>query len=91
MAKNTEKITKSLGEFESVIDVYQRNGYKVKTKNDKEALLVKKTVKKKWRTFNSFILLLPKLVLMCCTLFLIIPLYNYLHSKHEKVTVKLIG
>lgn len=85
----TKKVTKTLAEFESVIDVYQRNGFKIKSKTDNEAVLVKKTRTKKWRTFNSFILLLPKLVLMCCTLFTIIPLYNALHTKKEFVTVTL--
>lgn len=42
----------TLGEYESIIDVYERNGYKVKSKTDKETILFKKTRTKNGELLN---------------------------------------
>ena len=89
MAKVTNKVAKTLGEYESIIDVYERNGFKVKSKTDKETILFKKTRTKKWRTFKPSSLALFKFVIVCCTAFTIIFIYNALHTKKEKVIVTL--
>ncbi len=87
--KQSKKMTKTLAEFESVIDVYERNGFKVQSKTNNEAKLMKKTRTKKWKTFNKSSLIIPKLVVMCCTLFTIVFIYNALHTKKEMIVVTL--
>lgn len=86
---SSTKVTKSLAEFESVIDVYERNGFKVKSKTETEAVLLKKTRTKKWHMFKPAGWILFKLVVSFCTLFVVPILYNVLHTKKETVTVKL--
>ncbi len=86
---SSTKVTKSLAEFESVVDVYERNGYKVKSKTENEATLQKKTRTKKWHMFKPASLVLFKLVVSFCTLFVVPILYNVLHTKKETVVVKL--
>ena len=52
MAKLTNKVAKILGEYESIIDVYERNGFKVKSKIDNETILFKKTRTKNGEHLN---------------------------------------
>ena len=52
MTKITNKVAKILVENESIIDVYERNGFKVKSKTDKETILFKKTRTKNGEHLN---------------------------------------
>lgn len=87
--RTTTKVTRNLSEYESVIDVYTRNGFKIKSKGDTRTELKKKTRTKKWRWTKPSYLFLFKFVVGCCTLFVVPILYNVLHTKKEEVIVKL--
>ena len=46
MQKLLIRFLKILGEYENIIDVYERNDFKVKSKTDKETILFKKLEQK---------------------------------------------
>ena len=50
--KVTNKVAKILGEYESIIDVYERNDFKVKSKIDNKTILFKKLEQKNGEHLN---------------------------------------
>lgn len=92
IAKNIRTVS-TRSEFENTISVYNANGFKIKSKSDNEVVLVKKTRSKKWSLTGGslgFIMIIPRLVILCCTLFTWPFIYNKLHTKVETATVRLV-
>lgn len=78
------KTVKTESEFENVIDSYVANGFRLKSRTDKEAELVKTTKGKKYKFFT-----LVGFVGAFVTLFIAPIVYNKLHSKTQKVVITL--
>lgn len=96
--KRKETIHMSLGtktaqtpaEFQNLVAIYESNGFKIKKQSDTEYTLLKKTCKKKRKTFKGAPWwLVIKLTALCCTIFTAPFIYNALHTKKESVTIVL--
>ena len=84
------KTAQTPAEFQSLVAIYESNGSKIKKQSDTECILVKKTCKKKWKTFKGAPWwLVIKLTALCCTIFTAPFIYNALHTKKESVTIVL--
>lgn len=92
MAENVRTVH-SQSELENMISIYNSNGFKVKKESETEVKLVKKTRKKSWSLTGGalgFVMIIPCLVLLCCTIFTWPFIYNRLHTKVEKVTIRIV-
>lgn len=73
---------KTVAEFENAIDIYESNGFYLKSRTETEAHLSKTTRKKyKWNFLTFWIAV--------CSCFIIPIAYNLLHIKTEKVHITL--
>ncbi len=64
------KTAQTPAEFQNLVAIYESNGFKIKKQSDTEYTLLKKTCKKKRKTFKGAPWwLVIKLTALCCTIF----------------------